>query len=352
MTNPAATPFDNRIQGDNSAWLARRVEEALEPGLPICDPHHHLWYRDDHRYLLPDLLADLYSGHEVRSTVFIECRSMYRKTGPEELRPLGQTEFVNGAAAMAASGRYGGALACAGIVGYADLTLGARVEAVLAQHIALGGGRFRGVRHVTAYEPSGFFPPARPNMPPHLLRDAKFREGFARLKTLGLTFDAWLYHPQIPEATELARAFPEQPIVLNHCGGPLGVGPYAGKRDEIFPGWRRAMLELARCPNVFVKLGGIGMKLNGFGFHTREVPPSSEELANAWRPYIETCIEAFTPRRCMFESNFPVDKVSGSFRVYWNAFKRLAAGASQAEKAALLHDTAVTFYGLKSTSAS
>ena len=336
----------NRPEGDNSAWLAMQQEDVLEPGLPICDPHHHLWDFEAHRYLLPDLLADVYSGHNVRSTVFIECTAMYLAAGPEELRPLGETEFVNGAAAMSASGRYGTARACAGIVGFADLCLGARVEAVLGAHVAVGGGRFRGIRHISAYDASGAIRRSHTNPPPQLLGEKRFREGLARLKTMGLSFDAWMYHPQIPELTELARAFPDQPIVLNHVGGPLGIGPYAGKRDEILPQWRKSMRALSHCPNVFVKLGGLGMKVIGYDFHKRARPPGSEELAMLWRPYIETCIEAFTPQRCMFESNFPVDKVSGSYRVYWNAFKRLASGATELEKAWLFHDTANLFYKL------
>jgi predicted TIM-barrel fold metal-dependent hydrolase len=353
QTQSPQTGLYNRPEGDNSAWLALTPEEVLEPALPICDPHHHLWDFETHRYLLPDLLADLYSGHNVRSTVFVQCTAFYRADGPEALRPLGETEFVNGAAAMCASGRYGPARACAAIVGFADLSLGARVEPVLEAHLALaggnpGGGRFRGIRHIVAHDPSAEIRPSSSNPPPGLMADARWREGFARLAPLGLTFDAWLYHPQIDELTALARAFPEQPIVLDHVGGPLGIGPYAGKRDEVFPPWRQAMGELARCPNVFVKLGGLGMKIIGYDFHKRPRPPGSEELATLWRPSIETCIEAFTPARCMFESNFPVDKVSGSYRVYWNAFKRLAAGASAAEKAALFHDTAARFYGLGS----
>jgi len=346
MPAAADSGISNRPEGDNSAWLNLQPEEVLEPGLPICDPHHHLWDIEGYRYLLPDLLADVTAGHQVRSTVFVECGAMYRPDGAEEMRPVGETEFVNGAAAMSASGRYGAVRACAGIVGYADLSLGARVEAVLQAHLAAGGGRFRGIRHISAQDPSGAVRASRPNPPPRLLAEKRFREGFARLQGLRLSFDAWLYHPQIPELTDLARAFPGQPIVLDHVGGPLGIGPYAGKRDEYFPEWRRAMRELAQCPNVHVKLGGLGMKVMGYGFHKRPRPPGSQELADSWRPYIETCIEAFTPRRCMFESNFPMDKVSASYRVLWNAFKRLAAGASPAEKAALFHDTAAAFYRL------
>ena len=346
MANPAESGVSNRPEGDNSAWLAQVQEEVLEPALPICDPHHHLWDFEAHRYLLPDLLADLTSGHDVRSSVFIECTAMYRATGPEELRSLGETEFVNGAAAMSASGTYGPVRACAGIVGFANLSLGARVEPVLHTHLAVSGGRFRGIRHISAFDPSGAVRRSHTNPPPGLLAEARFREGFACLGKLGLSFDAWLYHPQLDELTALARAFPEQPIVLNHVGGPLGIGPYAGKRAEVFPVWQKAIRELATCPNVLVKLGGLGMKIIGYDLHKRPRPPGSQELADLWRPYMETCIEAFSPRRCMFESNFPVDKVSGSYRVYWNAFKRLASSASKAEKAALFHDTAARFYRL------
>ena len=346
MSETQEAGVSNRPDRDNSAWLAMQPEEVLEPELPICDPHHHLWDFEAHRYLLPDLLADLGSGHNVRSTVFIECTAMYRESGPEELRPLGETEFVNGAAAMSASGRYGPVRACAGIVGFADLSLGAPVEAVLEAHVAVSGGRFRGIRHISAHDPGGAIRQSHTKPPPGLLGEARFREGFGRLRPLGLIFDAWLYHPQIPELTELARAFPDQPIVLDHVGGPLGIGPHEGKREEIFPQWRKSIVELAECPNVSVKLGGLGMKINGYGFHKRERPPSSEELAGLWRPYMETCIEAFTPQRCMFESNFPVDKVSGSYNVYWNAFKHLASGASANEKAALFHDSAKAFYKL------
>jgi predicted TIM-barrel fold metal-dependent hydrolase len=346
MASNSEPGVHNRPEGDNSAWLDRQIEEVLEPTRPICDPHHHLWDMASHRYLLPDLLADTQSGHNIRSTVFIECVAMYKADGPEELRSLGETEFVNGVAAMSASGFYGEMRACAGIVGFADLSLGARVEAILERHVAAGGGRFRGIRHISAFDPSGTIRRSHTYPPPQLLGQKTFREGFAKLKTVGIAFDAWLYHPQIPELTDLARAFPDQPIVLDHVGGPLGIGPYAGKRDEIFPAWKQSILALAQCPNVFMKLGGLGMKIIGYDFHKRPRPPGSEELATLWRPYIETCIEAFTPQRCMFESNFPVDKVSGSYRVYWNTFKRLASGASEQDKAALFHDTATRFYKL------
>jgi predicted TIM-barrel fold metal-dependent hydrolase len=337
-----------RMSGIRPDWLTKTTEEILEPDLAIVDPHHHLWDFPNHRYLLPDLLADTGSGHKIESTVFIECTACYRADGPAALRTLGETEFVNGIAAMSASGAYGPTRVAAGIVGLVDLTVGGAAEDVLRAHMAAAGPRFKGIRYAAAWEDKADeIHNSHTNAPPHLYRDhAKFREGFAALGRLGLTFDAWLYHPQIPDLTALARAFPAQPIVLDHVGGPLGLGWYEGKREEIFVGWKRDIVELAGCPNVTIKLGGVGMRVNGFKFHHRERPPSSKDLADAWRPYVETCIEAFGPERCMFESNFPVDKISGSYALYWNAFKRLASGASAADKAALFRDTAKRFYRL------
>jgi predicted TIM-barrel fold metal-dependent hydrolase len=334
--------------GIDEQWLALHREDILEPELAIVDPHHHLWDFARHRYLLPELLADTGSGHDVVQTVFIECTACYRAEGPAALKPVSETEFVNGIAAMAASGAYGKTRVAAGIVGMADLTLGSHVEEVLAAHVKAGGGRFRGIRHAAGWQdrtPEVHNSHTAP--PPHLYRDhAKFREGLAVLGRMGLAFDAWLYHPQLDDLIDLARAFPDQRIVLDHVGGPLGVGWYADKRAEIFADWRARMTELARAPNAFVKLGGLGMRINGFAFDKRARPPSSQDLADAWRPYIETCIEAFGPARCMFESNFPVDKISGTYATYWNAFKRLAAGASADEKALLFRETARRFYRL------
>jgi L-fuconolactonase len=332
--------------GIDAAWLATRQEEIIDPALPICDPHHHLWDFSSSRYLLPELLADIGAGHNVESTVFVECTAFYRADGPLELQPIGETEFVNGVAAMAASGRYGKTRACAGIVGYADLMRGASVESVLAAHVAAGNGRFRGIRHAAAWDASDKVRNSHTNPPRDLFRLPLFREGFAKLTQFKLSFDVWLYAPQLPDVTDLARAFPDQPIVLDHVGGPLGIGPYRELRSELFPAWQRAIRELATCANVRAKLGGLGMKSCGFDFDKRPTPPSSEELAAAWRPYIETCIEAFGAQRCMFESNFPVDKVSCSYAALWNAFKRVAGASSPDEKAALFRDTALRFYRL------
>jgi predicted TIM-barrel fold metal-dependent hydrolase len=329
-------------------WLGRRpAEAALEPDLPIIDPHHHFWDTPQRgRYLLPELLADI-GGHNITATVFLECRSMYRKDGPAEMAPVGEVEFVNGIAAMSASGGYGPCRVTGAIIGHADLTLGARVREVLEAEIRVGGGRFRGIRHGASWDGSEAIQKfATRAVPPHLVRDPKFREGFAQLAPLGLSFDSWQYHPQLPDAIDLARAFADTTIILNHVGGALGVGPYAGRRPEILASWKRDIGELARCPNVNVKLGGIGMTSFGFDFHERELPPSSEDLATAWRQYIEPCIEAFGADRCMFESNFPPDKQSGGYTELWNAFKRITSGASAAEKRALYSGTAARVYRL------
>jgi len=328
-------------------WLDRRREDPLDPALPIVDPHHHLIDRPESgTYLMSDLLEDIGSGHNIVATVYLEWLSMYRAGGPEEMQPVGEIEFANGVAAMSASGGYGKPRLCAGIVGRADLMLGASVAEVLEPMIAAGGGRFRGIRYIASSDPDQAQWGATFVRPQGLLLDKRVREGFAQLAPLGLSFDAWAFHPQLGDVVDLARAFPATPIVMNHVGGPIGLGRYKGKRDEVFADWSARIRELAACPNVHVKLGGLGMKMFGFDFHEGELPPNSEQLAAAWRPYVETCIAAFGPSRAMFESNFPVDKGSYGYGVFWNACKRLAQGASAAEKADLFHDTASRFYRL------
>jgi predicted TIM-barrel fold metal-dependent hydrolase len=328
-------------------WLALREEEILEPARQIVDPHHHLWDRDGQRYLIEEMTSDLVSGHNVIATVYVEARSMYRARGAEAFRPVGEVEFANGVAAMSASGGYGPAAVCAGIVGHVNLLLGDGAKAVLEAEIAAGQGRFRGIRHSSAWDGDASVAGMYATRPKGLLLDSTFRRGFACLAPLGLSFDAWLFHPQIGELTDLARAFPDTRIVLDHCGGPAGLGVYANRREEIFVTWKASIEEIAKCPNVVVKLGGLAMRLLGFDFHERPVPPSSEQLTAAWRPYIETCVEAFGPQRCMFESNFPPDKGSCSYQVIFNAFKRIAMACSEAEKTALFSKTAIDIYRLK-----
>src|SRR5260221_4331705 len=258
---------------DRDAWLAKVTEDALEPELPIVDPHHHLWDHPGSRYMLDEILRDTNSGHRVLATVFVECMSMYRSDGPESMRPVGETEFVNGIAAQSASGQYGETRVAAGIVGFADLTLGGAVVPVLEAHIAAAPMRFRGIRHAGGFDASPDVRNSHTNPPPDLYESPRFREGFARLSELGLSFEAWQYHPQMPMVTALAKAFPDTTIVLNHFGGPLGIGPYEGRREEVFGEWKKNMTELARYPNLVVKLVGLNMPVDGFGRHPGRYPP-------------------------------------------------------------------------------
>ena len=348
---------------EREAWLNLTVEDPIDPVLPICDPHHHLWDRPHDRYLLDDLLKDTGSGHNIVNTVFVECRSMYRNEGPEDLRPVGETEFVQGIADQCASGHKGSTSIAAGIVSNADLTLGDAVTPVLEAHLAVSENRFRGIRHIAAWDASdkiqniskaqkkkvrekSRIPLYKP--PPGLLLGSKFREGFACLQQYDLSFESWLFYHQIGELTDLARAFPETSIILDHIGGPLGIGPYAGKRDEVFKEWQNSIQELSTCPNVTVKLGGMGMPIFGFGWHEQDTPPSSIELAEDMAPYFNFCIDKFGVDRCMFESNFPVDKVSFSYSVMWNAFKRISKDFSPDERSSLFYNTAVKVYRLTS----
>lgn len=328
----------------NPAWLARRTEPVIEPDMPIIDPHHHLWDRGG-GYFLDELLADIQSGHKIVSTVFLQCVYGYRTAGPDAMKPVGETEFVAGLA-READARGTKARVCEGIVGHVDLLLGDGATPVLEAHMAAGEGRFRGIRHVTARN-EAFRASIVPPPPAGMLADKTVRTAYARLGQFGLSFDAWLYHTQIDELADLARAFPDIPVILNHVGGPLGIGPFAGKRDEVFAAWRPAILRLAQCPNVSAKLGGLAMVVTGFEFHKQPEPPDSMALLAAWRPYLDTCIEAFGPSRCMFESNFPVDKAMCSYGSLWNAFKRAAVGHADADKAAMFHDTAARVYRLK-----
>jgi L-fuconolactonase len=328
----------------DQAWLDRHTEPVLEPALPIIDPHHHLWMREGNVYLLPELLTDLAGGHNVIATVFEECHSMYRAVGPDEEKSLGETEFVTGIAAMSASGAFGPPQVCARMVGRVDLMLGDRARTLLERHMIASGGRFAGIRQSTAWDASDRIHNVVPL--PGMLRDNTFRSGFAGLAALDLVFDAWVYHPQLNEVGELADAFGKTRIVLNHVGSPILGGPYGADRTQVFADWKAGMAALAKRPNVSVKLGALPVRLPGSTV-SRDMPPSSEEVATAWRPWLETSIELFGAGRCMFESNFPVQKRWSSYQVTWNAFKRIAAQASTAEKAALFAGTAARVYGVK-----
>ena len=329
-------------------WLSLQREEILEPDLPIIDPHHHLWERPGDRYLIDDFLADMRSGHDIRASVFVECGAFYRKTGPALMAPVGQVEFANGVAAMATSGTYGSTLICAGIVGTADLRAGAEAAPALDAQIAAGGGRFRGIRFIAKWDSDGALNTGRYSPPPGLMQDRNFRAGFAMLAPRNLSFDTMIYHPQIPELAELARAFPDTTIVLDHIGGLIAfTRNYVARKAEAIAQWRSSMTDLAKFPNVFVKLGGLGMPYLGLGLDKLEAPASSERLAREWGPFFEHCIDRFGPERCMFESNFPPDRESAGYPILWNAFKRVAARYSPDEKRALFYGAAAKAYRLE-----
>ena len=330
-------------------WLALTQEPTLEPEIPICDPHHHFWdFRTERvpyqRYLLHELAADINSGHNVRSTVFVEARLMYRPDGPEELRPVGEVEFVQGLAAASASGLYGPGRAAAAIIGHADLKLGERVGPVLEALQAASPNRFRGIRHLVTWDP-------HPDVPSReaegILASEHYRAGARVLVRMGMCLETWVLFPQLPELADFAKAAPDLTIILNHIGGLMRTGPYGNRDEEVLGTWRSGIAAVAACPNVIIKLGGIGMPRYGFDWHTRDQPIGSEELAEFMAPLMNYCIEQFGPCRSMFESNFPVDKVAYSYNVMYNAFKRLSKGYSANERAAMFHDTAARAYRIE-----
>jgi len=335
-----ANRFDYR-GGEHEAWLARVEEPILHPEIPIVDAHHHLWIRDGAPYLLREFAADLATGHHVVGSVFAECHSMYRTSGPESLRSVGEMEFVAGIAAMSDARAFGSAGVCCAAVGAVDLTLGPRIEPVLDALTAASGGRFRGVRASVCWDASESLHRAAPRA--GFLGEPAVREAIAVLARRGLSLDCWLYHPQISELTAVADAYPDLLVILNHTGTPILGGPYRDRLDDVKRRWLAAMTELARRPNVYVKLGALPAKFAGAN-KERGLPPSSTDVADAWRPWIEPCVELFGADRCLFESNFPVHKNWVSYPVLWNAFKRIAAGATAAERAALFAGSAVRAY--------
>ena len=317
-------------------WLALTQEASLEPDLPICDPHHHFWdYRMERipfqRYLLHELADDMNAGHNIRSTVFVEARSMYRADGPDDMKPVGEVEFVQGLAAASAAGLYGPGRAAA-------------AKPVLEALEAASPNRFRGIRHTVTWDDN----PEVANTAAHKIKGQmssdNFRAGAKILADMGHSLEGWMYFSQMEELAELAKAVPNLTIILCHVGGILGTGFYAGKQDEVMAVWRKGIDAAAAQPNIVMKLGGIGMPSVGFDWHAREKPIGSEELASDMTPILNYCIEKFGPNRCMFESNFPVDKVSYSYNVMWNAFKLASKAYSASERADMFHDVAARIY--------
>ena len=335
MTRPAP--------GSN-AWLNLVREEPIDPDRPIIDPHHHLWTDAFGRtpYLLADLWSDTGSGHRIEKTVFVECRAEYRTEGPDFLKPIGETEFV--ARIARASREGGGGAVIAGFVGHTDLRAGSQLREVLAAHEQAAQGLFRGIRHAGARDPH----PEALSIPGRgaegLYADPAFRQGVALLGELGYSYDTWHYHHQNVAFAELAAAVPGTTLVLDHFGTPLGVGPYIGQREAIFENWQRDIAAIARQPNVVAKIGGLAMPDNGFGWDQRERPASSDELVAAQARYYHHTIACFGPSRCMFESNFPVDRRSLPYNVYWNAMKKIASRYSADEQQAMFYGTAARVY--------
>ena len=325
-------------------WRALVVEDIVDPDRRIIDPHHHLWSTPSFwgTYELQDLWVDTGSGHNVEKTIFIDCHSNYRQDGPPHLRPIGETEYVAGVAAESESDPNQATIA--GVVSHADMTRGREVKEVLEAHEEAGRGRFRGIRHAGPHDTTGTLTNAGSGRPcPYTRED--FQEGVRTLGELGYTYDTWHFFMQNPEFLQLAQAAPNTTMILDHFGTPLGVGAYANRREEIFEQWAKDIADIATsCPNVVAKLGGLAMPDNGFGWDKRDTPPTSDEFAEAQRPYFLHTIECFGPDRCMFESNFPVDKLSISYQVLWNGLKKIVADFSEEEKDTMFYGTAARVY--------
>ena len=345
---PGASHFSGAFDPRNAQWRALLREEILDPAEPLIDAHHHLWNKPGQPYMLDEYLADAVTGHNIRASVFVECGAYYRRHGPELMNRLGEVEFANGIAAMAEGAAGNDVLVANAIVGTADVTVGAEVGRLFDAQIAAAGGRFKGIRLITKWDADESLNNGRYIIPRGLLADDDFRAGFAELGRRGLSFDTMVYHPQLPEVLDLARAFPESRIVLNHIGGLIAAAPtYVARREQAIEDWKGGMKALASCPNVYVKLGGLGMPYLGFGLEKLDAPAPSERLAEVWGPYFRFCIDTFGPARCMFESNFPVERASVGYRELWNAFKRLAAEYSEAERHAMFAGTAIEVYRLE-----
>ena len=337
---------------DIPGWLGQIQEEILEPDRPIIDPHHHLWHgpkveqdgSNPYRYLLEDLWNDTESGHNIKKTVFIDCGQEYYDLGPDEFRPVGETEFVVEIAKQAQ--RNSDKAQISGIIGHVNMMLGDSSREVLEAHKEKGEGLFRGIRHSGGWDAHESVRNAHSEPTEKIYLEDQFQRGLEQLSNLNMVFDTWHYHNQIKDLTILAKALPSLKIVHDHFGGPLGIGPYEGKQKEVFVKWKEDISELSECPNVYSKLGGLAMPINGWDWHKNDLPASSDQLIEAHKEYYLHTINSFGVERCMFESNFPVDKQSISYHVLWNAFKKMSIGFSEEEKNYLFYKTAKDFYSL------
>jgi predicted TIM-barrel fold metal-dependent hydrolase len=323
-------------------WRDSHTEDIVDPDRPIIDSHHHLFKAGTRWgvYALEDLWADTDSGHNIEKTVFIDCRYSYRADGPERMKPVGETEAACEVAGESAKAE--GKATIAGIVSHADLLLGEAVEPVMAAHTQAGRGLFRGIRHMGVFDSTDSMP--NTSLIPCPYGEASFRSGVRTIGRLGYTYDAFHFFHQNQDFCELAQACPDTKMILNHFAFPVGVGAYAGKQEEVFKHWKEGIAAVARCTNVVAKLGGLAMPECGFGWESREAPPTSDEFVEAQKRYYLHTIECFGPSRCMFESNFPVDKVSISYPVMWNGMKKIVADFFEDEKHEMFYGTAARVY--------
>ncbi len=325
-------------------WLSLHKEETIDPERPIIDPHHHFWPGDMH-YLLEDLWQDTESGHNVKKTVFIECSQEYLKVGDKDFAPVGETIFVKNICDLAKKEKHRTQIE--GIVGHVNLMIGAeKTVSVLKSHLEVGGALFKGIRHAGGWDHHPELSNSHHNPPKNLYLNETFLASLNELSNLNLSFEAWQYHHQVNQVKKIAELLPKLKIVLNHFSGPIGIGPYANKKDEIFEIWKTDIRELAKHENVYAKLGGMAMPINGYEFHKQVSPATSDQLVQEQKHYYHYLISNFGPERCMFESNFPVDKQSISYNVVWNAFKKMAKSYTSEDKDLMFYKTAESFYKL------
>lgn len=343
------------VELDRFDWLAQRIEEPVDPERAIVDPHHHLWNRNSSTYLAAELLADTTGTHNITQTVFVECRSKYDRDADVAMQPVGETRFVSGEAkaldSLASDAQREdpsrGATKIGAIVSHADMMLGDAVEAVLAAHDEAGGGLFRGIRHAVSWDAHPDVPTGHSDPSERMMATEAFHAGVKKLGAMGFSYDAWMYHPQLPDLLDLARDVPQTAIVLDHLGGPMGIGPYAADHDSAMSNWRASMTDLATCDNITVKVGGIGMDgYYGLGWVDQPVPPDSDAVVAAWQDRVHFCIDTFGPGRCMFESNFPVDRQALTYPVLWNALQKMAARYTDEEQDQMFSGTAARVYQL------
>lgn len=349
MTETPQTDF-SRTQPPDVDWLARaEPEEPIRPDLPIIDTHMHLWHHaSGYRYFVEEHAADIAtSKRKIAATVYVECGSYYRADGPADMRSVGETQYAAGMAAIAESGKYGDTRIAGGIVANADMTADpARLDDILDAHEDAANGRLRGIRRSAKWDADPVVASGKVADGPGILTDLQFQVGVRLLARRGLIYEATIFHPQIEDVTDLARAAPDTTIVVNHCGSPLGYGGYRGKEDAVFADWHASMHELSQEPNVTVKLGGMLMSLGNFDFKAAKRPPTSEEIAELWRPWLESCVDLFGPERCMLASNFPVEKAGIGYSAIWNVFMRVFSSYSDDELRKLTSGTASHVYSL------